>query len=122
MSVAVCFVLDAGASPGLLPRVLQPFAKRDLIPDRMRAVRSADGVRVEIEMDAMPEGEVHLVEGNLRQIVGVWKVDVRWPQRKLGTLKGQVWMAPDFDDTPTELIAAMEQRDYGVEVLRCREG
>jgi hypothetical protein len=71
MSVAVCFVLDADASPCLLPRVLQPFAKRDLIPDRMRSMRSGDGVRVEIAMDAMPEGEVHLVEGNLRQIVGV---------------------------------------------------
>ncbi len=107
MSVAVCFVLDADASPGLLPRVLQPFAKRDLIPDRMRSVRSGDGVRVEIAMDAMPEGEVHLVAGNLRQIVGVWGVAVQPQRRKLGALKGQIWMAPDFDETPADMVAAM---------------
>ena len=25
-------------------------------------------------------------------------------KRKLGALKGQVWMAPDFDETPQEVI------------------
>jgi antitoxin (DNA-binding transcriptional repressor) of toxin-antitoxin stability system len=32
------------------------------------------------------------------------------PRRKLGALKGQIWMAPDFDDTPADLIAAMEEK------------
>ena len=35
-TVAVRFMLDADCSPGLLPRLLQPFAKRDLIPDVTR--------------------------------------------------------------------------------------
>ena len=25
-------------------------------------------------------------------------------ERKLGTLKGQIWIAPDFDETPQEVI------------------
>jgi len=29
-------------------------------------------------------------------------------ERKLGLLAGRIWVAPDFDDTPEELIEAME--------------
>ena len=38
--VAVRFMLDADPDPGLLPRLLQPFAKRDLVPDRMWSHRN----------------------------------------------------------------------------------
>ena len=68
---AVRFMVVADASPGLLPRLLQPFAKRDLTPDVFEARRSGETVRVEIAMHAMPAEMVHLVEGNLRQVVGV---------------------------------------------------
>lgn len=74
MSVHVRFLLDAECSPGLLPRMLQPFAKRDLVPDRMWSHRSGAMMHVEIAVEAMPEEDVHLVEGNLRQIVGVHQV------------------------------------------------
>ena len=67
----VRYVVDADVSPGLLPRLLQPFAKRDLVPDRFSSHRTGDIMCVEIAMDAMPEDQIHLVEGNLRQIVGV---------------------------------------------------
>jgi hypothetical protein len=69
--VAVRFMLDADADPGLLSRLLQPFAKRDLVPDRMWSHRSGATVHVEIAVQAMPGEIVHLVEGNLRQVVGV---------------------------------------------------
>ena len=83
MSVHVRFLLDADASPGLLPRVLQPFARRDLIPDRMWSHLSGDIVHLEISMDAMPEDDAHLVEGNLRQIVGIRQViQVRGAERR----------------------------------------
>lgn len=71
LSVAVRFMLDADAAPGLLTRLLQPFARRDLIPDRMWSHRSGETLHVEIAMAAMPAEVVHLVEGNLRQVVGV---------------------------------------------------
>jgi len=29
-------------------------------------------------------------------------------RRQLGTLQGRIWMAEDFDETPAEIIAAME--------------
>ena len=28
------------------------------------------------------------------------------PKRKMGALKGQIWIAPDFDETPQEVIDA----------------
>ena len=71
---AVRFMMDAHPSPGLLPRLLQPFAKRDLTPDRMWSHRNGEVVHVEIAMEAMPCEFVNLVEGNLRQIVGVIQV------------------------------------------------
>ena len=70
----VRFLLDAACSPGLLPRVLQPFARRDLIPDRMWSHRSGDMMHIEVAVEAMPDEDAHLIEGNLRQIVGVHQV------------------------------------------------
>jgi len=70
-SVAVRFMLDADPFPGLLSRLLEPFAKRDLTPDRMWSHRGADVMHVEIAMQEMPAEMVHLVEGNLRQVVGL---------------------------------------------------
>jgi hypothetical protein len=70
-AVFVRFLIDADPSPGLLSRLLQPYAKRDLVPDRMWSHRAGDTIHVEIAMEAMPAAVVHLVEGNLLQVVGV---------------------------------------------------
>jgi hypothetical protein len=72
--VSVRFMVDADPSPGLLSRLLQPYAKRDLVPDRMWSHRAGDTMHVEIAMEAMPAEVVHRVEGNLRQVVGVREV------------------------------------------------
>ncbi|MSP02110.1 MAG: prevent-host-death protein [Acetobacteraceae bacterium] len=34
-------------------------------------------------------------------------VEIR-PRRLPGALKGKIWMAPDFDETPEDIIDAME--------------
>lgn len=74
MTANVLFTVDAYAEPGLLPRLLQPFAKRDLTPDHVLARREGEMLRVELGMEAMPAGMVHLVAGNLGQVVGVVRV------------------------------------------------
>jgi len=76
-------MLDAEASPGLLPRLLQPFARRDLAPDRMWSHRNGAVMHVEIALEAMPEEMVPLVEGNLRQVVGVQFVTLLRPGLEL---------------------------------------
>jgi len=62
-------MLDADPFPDLLSRLLEPFAKRNLIPDRMWSHRGADVMQVEIANQAMPADMVHLIEGNLREVV-----------------------------------------------------
>ncbi len=74
---AVRFTLIASAEPGLLPRLMQPFARRDLTPDSFDCTRQGGDLRVEIAMAAMPAEMVHLVEGNLRQVVGVTQLHCR---------------------------------------------
>ena len=72
----VRFEVLADAEPGLLPRTFAPFARRGLVPDKVRARRNGASLLVEIGMEAMPSEMLHLVEGNLRQIVGVQRVTV----------------------------------------------
>ena len=74
--VSVRFSVLAESSPGLLPRLLQPLAKRDLTADAMTARREGDDMRVELVLDAMPEEMVHLVAGNHGQVMGVMEVRV----------------------------------------------
>jgi hypothetical protein len=74
MTADVLFTVEAFAEPGLLPRLLQPFAKRDLTPDHMLARREGEMLRVELGMQAMPAKMVHLIAGNLGQVVGVTRV------------------------------------------------
>ena len=73
----------ADASPGLLSRLLEPFAKRDLIPDGVEARRDGEMMRVTIRLDAVDAGELHRAVGNIGQVVGVHSV-----QRGLPALKG----------------------------------
>jgi hypothetical protein len=77
-SRAVTFHLLADAEPGLLARVVIPFARRDLTPDRLRASREGDCLTVQVAIDEMPADLLDGVEGNLRQIVGVRRVEVAW--------------------------------------------
>ncbi|MBN8890833.1 MAG: hypothetical protein ABS99_00855 [Acetobacteraceae bacterium SCN 69-10] len=74
LHAAVRFTVTGDASPGLLPRLLMAFAKRDLVPDTLEFRRTDGAARIEIHMAAMPAEMVHLVEGNLRQVVGVAQV------------------------------------------------
>ncbi len=84
---AVRFSVQAEVSAGLLARLIQPFARRDLVPDGFTAERRGEVVRVDIVMDRMPAEMVHLVEGNLRQVVGVTAVTMR--QEITGTVRRQ---------------------------------
>ena len=72
----VRFEVLADAEPGLLPRTFAPFARRGLVPDKVRVRRNGASLLVEIGMEAMPSEMLHIVEGNLRQTVGVRRVTV----------------------------------------------
>ena len=73
--VSARFALLAEPYPGLLPRLLEPLAKRDLTPERVMARREGEAMRVELALE-MPAGMVHLVAGNLGQVIGVLELRV----------------------------------------------
>ncbi len=77
LHASVRITVLAAADPGLLPRVLMPFAKRDLTPDSFEAKLDKEGVRIDIALAAMPAEMVHLVVGNLGQTIGVTSVTHR---------------------------------------------
>jgi hypothetical protein len=72
--VAARFIVVGPAEAGFLPRLLAPFARRDLTPETVRAHRQGAAIRAEIHL-TMPRDELHLVAGNLGQIVGVSRVE-----------------------------------------------
>lgn len=74
----VHFDIVAEQQPGLLPRLLAPFARRDLAPESFHADLAGAGLmRVRIGLDAVPADQVQGVEGNLRQVLGVRSVLVQ---------------------------------------------
>ncbi len=81
-SARVTFDIVAEQQPGLLPRLLAPFARRDLAPDSFHAELAGREagcglMRVRIGLDSVPAEQVPVVEGNLRQVLGVRRVLVR---------------------------------------------
>lgn len=72
----VRFELLTDAEPGVLPRVLASFARRDLVPDLFRARRQGPVMLVEVGLDAMPSEMLQATEGGLRAMVGVRRVAV----------------------------------------------
>jgi len=71
LHAAARFNVEADCSAGLISRLIEPFAKRDITPDAVNALRGGETMRVEIVLRRMPAEAVHVVLGNLRQIVGV---------------------------------------------------
>ena len=83
-TVAARFSLLAEPSPGLLPRVMQPFAKRDLVPDHFASHREGGTLRLSFGMKAMPAEMVHLVRGDLARLVGVLELQVEQGEMERG--------------------------------------
>ncbi|MFM7419511.1 MAG: hypothetical protein ACKO54_07375, partial [Alphaproteobacteria bacterium] len=68
------FDLRAEPSPGLLPRLLQPFAKRDVTPDSFQARRAGEEMEITIACQGLEPGTAALIAGNLGQVIGVSRV------------------------------------------------
>ena len=82
--VTTRFALRAEPSPGLLPRLLQPFAKRNVTPDLFQARRSGEELEITISCENLEPGMAALIAGNLGQVIGVNRVVVT-PAESLAT-------------------------------------
>lgn len=71
-----CFAVTAVADPGIMPRIMEQWAKRGLMPDRWHSVRSASGeeVQMDIESADMDLALAMQVSEAMRAIFGVSQV------------------------------------------------
>jgi acetolactate synthase small subunit len=73
-----CFAVRAAADPGTLPRILELFAKRGLVPSSVHSRMSGTGeaalLMVDLQIDGLTGAQVEVVAEQLRQIVVVERV------------------------------------------------
>lgn len=73
-SRAHSFSIHARAEPGLMPRVLELFAKRGLVPHRWHsriAGPNEDSLMIDIEVRGLERDRLDYVANCMRQIAGV---------------------------------------------------
>lgn len=76
-SPTYCFSVQAAADPGMLPRVLELFAKRNLVPSRCHAVVTGpeqEELLVDLQVAGLAPEEAEHVARSLRQMVFVASV------------------------------------------------
>jgi len=72
--VSARFLVQAPTDPGLLPRLLEPFAKLGTAPTRVHATcESGDGTEMTVDLRLSPAvpRTAELIELALRRVVGV---------------------------------------------------
>ncbi|HYM02412.1 MAG TPA: hypothetical protein VET85_05650 [Stellaceae bacterium] len=68
---AACFSIQAEAEPGVMPRVLELFAKRGLVPTRWHSSVSGSEMTIDIQMCDMDGETAAYVAACMRQIASV---------------------------------------------------
>ncbi|MBV8494840.1 MAG: hypothetical protein JO162_15335 [Alphaproteobacteria bacterium] len=67
----VCFSVHAAAEPGVMPRVLELFAKRGLVPQTWRSAASETALTIDVQMPGLEREVADYIARSMRQIVGV---------------------------------------------------
>jgi acetolactate synthase small subunit len=70
-SVPAYFTVQARAEPGVMPRVMELFAKRGLVPGFWHSAVSGAALSIEIRIAGVERDTVDYIARCLRQIVGV---------------------------------------------------
>jgi len=75
--VRALYFVTGDTDPGLLARLLQPFAKLGLVPHRVHATSEhGDGSEqsVDLRVSGVPQRQARLIEAMLRATIGVLQV------------------------------------------------
>ncbi|MHA1564210.1 MAG: hypothetical protein ACTSX7_02750 [Alphaproteobacteria bacterium] len=81
-----CFHLLASVEPGVMPRILQLFAKRGLVPSRWHssiAGRDNDELQIDLEVESLADDLAERIAAAMRQITQVSLVLTSRKQRDL---------------------------------------
>ena len=71
LPVAARFSVQARLEPGVMPRVLELFAKRGLVPQRFAGAASATALSIDVQIAGLGRDTVDYIARCMRQIVGV---------------------------------------------------
>jgi hypothetical protein len=66
-----CFAVHARAEPGVMPRVLELFSKRGLVPSAWTSRVNGEELAIDLQMRGMEHGLAEYVAACLRQIAYV---------------------------------------------------
>ncbi|HUJ97443.1 MAG TPA: hypothetical protein VLV85_04305 [Stellaceae bacterium] len=66
-----CFSVQAAADPGVMPRVVELFAKRGLVPSSWISRVSGSELTIDLQLAGLDAETAHYVARCLRQIVAV---------------------------------------------------
>ncbi len=71
-----CFAVRAAHDPGVLPRLLEPFAKRGLVPHavKMRQWGDESGLLIEIQVGNLTQDAIASIAQRLREQIAVDRV------------------------------------------------
>jgi len=72
--IAACFFVSGDTAPGFAPRVLELFAKRNIVPDEFRARVVGGRQSIEIRAPGMAPELAAYIGRCIRQIVSVERV------------------------------------------------
>ena len=70
-SSTICYSLLARPEPGVMPRVVELFAKRGLVPLKWHSTASAAALAIEVQMGGLDREMADYIARCMRQIVGV---------------------------------------------------
>jgi hypothetical protein len=69
--LSVCFSLQARAEPGVMPRVVELFAKRGLVPQKWHSTVSGEALMIDVQMGGLDRDLAGYIARSMRQITGV---------------------------------------------------
>ncbi len=69
--VTVSYLLQARAEPGVMPRVVELFAKRGLVPQRWHSTASGAVLTIDVLIGDLPGDRADYIARCMRQITGV---------------------------------------------------
>ena len=69
--LAVSFSLQARAEPGIMPRVVELFAKRGLVPHKWHSTAAGGALTIEVQIAGIGRDLADYFARCMRQIVGV---------------------------------------------------
>ena len=70
-SLSVCFSVQAAAEPGVMPRILELFAKRGLVPQKWHSTVSGTALAIDVQTGGLGRDTADYIARCMRQIVGV---------------------------------------------------